>query len=373
MTTKITFENAQLADALGKAARIAPVKGAAFDKAAGFHMTVNPTTKLMTLRATNLETSYFQTVPAVDGSGDEVAWRLPSGLLSSLVSNLPMSGSDSQITFVDRGDSYIRLIAGSVKAKLNTLSPGDFPKVEPFDAGAFKEANEFAAKVDQVAWACDKKSTILSGVHIDGERLVGCNHQLLALVPCATSVENPITVPLFTLAPILKSATDVSIGSEAKRMLISLDAETQATSQLVEGEYPKYQGIMRDNFLGSFKVRKDALVEAMTRMLSMFRNERMPTMKVDFDGSGIMKMIVIDMDVADTGRMQDTIPCIEGDFEDVCSLNITPQMLMDAVSHSNAETVTIQFGHEDPDKSWRLPVRVSDDRGYECYVMPKKA
>ncbi len=372
MTTKITFDNPQLADALSKAARIAPTKGAAFDKAAGFHMTVTPMAKKLTLRATNLDTSYIQAVPAVEASGDEAIWRLPSALLSSLVMNLPMSGSDMQTTFIDRGDGFIRVAAGSVKVRFNTLPAHEFPVLNEFDGSAFKEANEFASKVDQVAWACDKKSTLLSGVHIDGDNLVGCNQQMLAVVPCITSVEEPITVPLLTLAPILKSATDVAIGSDGRRMLMTLDAETQATSQLIEGKYPNYTGIMRDNFAGFFKVRKQAFNDAMARMMAMFRNERLPTMEVTFDGTGLLKMIVIDMDVPDTGRMQDAIDCMDGDYSESTTLHVIPSMLNDAVSHSQSDVVTIQFGHEDPEMAWKLPLRVSDDRGYECYIMPKR-
>lgn len=372
MTTKITFENAQLSDALSKAVRVAPTKGAAFDKASGFLMNVNPITKQMVLRATNLETSYIQHVPAIEGTGDEVVWRLPSALLSSLVTNLPMAGNDAQTTFIDRGDGFIRVSAGSVKVRMNTLPVGDFPILNEFDGSDFKDANEFASKVDQVAWACDKKSSVLGGVHIDGELLVGCNQQLLAVVPCATSVINPITVPLFTLAPILKSATDVSIGSDDRRMLMMLDAETQATSQLMEGAFPNFRSIMRDNFLGFFKVRKQTLVEAMQRMLSLFRNERLPVTQVSFDGTGLLKMIVFDMDVPDTGRMMDTVDCLDGDFTDKLDIHLDPGMLLDAVSHSMSDVVSIQFGHEDPEKAWQLPVRVSDDKGYECYLMPRR-
>lgn len=368
MATEIVFENAQLADALGKANRLAPVKGAAFDKAAGFLLDVNPITQRMTVRSTDMDATYLQHVPAIGGKGDAVQWRLSSLLLAGMVQALPLGG-ENKVKMIDRDDGFIRLTSGKWVAKLHTLRPEDFPLITEFDQTGMVEANEFAAKVEQVAWACDKKSPILAGVHIDGKRLIGCSQYGVAVVPCPVGVDAPATVPLSSLATLLKSATDVRLRVAEKSLQIGLDAETQATARLIEGQYPNIDNVMRDDFMGSVFVHKQSFLDALNRMLVLIRTERMPSMQVTFDGTGLVKMVTFDMEVEQVGRMQDSID-VSGDWEDQFSIIIKPQMLVDAVEHSRADHVTIAFGNEDPARARKVPVRVTDDRGYNCHIMP---
>jgi DNA polymerase III sliding clamp (beta) subunit (PCNA family) len=366
--TTISFETAQLADALGKANRLAPLKGAAFDKAAGFLLDVNPVTKVMTIRATDLDCTYLQHVPAVSGKGDPTTWRLPSTLFAGMVQSLPL-GNDSTVMLTDRGDGFIRLKSGKWMAKLNTLKPEEFPDIPEFDDTDMTPATEFATKVEQVSWATDPKSAVLAGVHMDGTRLIGCNTYALAVVPCEVEIAGPTTVPLASLATILKNATDVKIRSVEKALQIGLDAETQATTRLIEGSYPQVDKVMREDFVGSVTVGKQAFLDALNRMLVLVRTDRMPAIELLFDGTGIVKMLTFDMEVDQVGRMQDTID-VSGDWDGECALHVKPQMLVDAVSHSRDDTVVIAFGHEDQFKSKKLPIRVADSRGYVCYVMP---
>lgn len=368
MTTDITFENAQLADALNKANRIAPVKGPAFDRAAGFLLDVNPITKRMTVRSTDEDATYLQHIPAVAGKGDATTWRLSSLLLTRMIGSLPLGG-EAKVRMIDKGDGYIRLTSGKWVAKLNTLRPEDYPRIPEFDMEGMVEANEFASKVEQVAWACDKKSAILTGVHVDGTRLIGCSQYGMATVPCPVALDAPATVPLLSLATLLKSATDVRLRVIDRALQIALDAETQATSRLIEGEYPKVDRIMRDDFAGSVTVNRQAFLDALNRMLVLVAAERMPAMQVTFDGSGLVKMLTFDMEVESVGRMQDSID-VAGDWEDKFSLVIKPQMIVDAVEHSRAATVQIAFGNADPAKARKVPVRVTDDQGYNCHIMP---
>jgi DNA polymerase III sliding clamp (beta) subunit (PCNA family) len=364
--TEITFENAQLADALGKANRLAPYKGAAFDAAAGFLMAVNPTTLRMTIRATDLDCTYLQHVPAVSGKGDEVDWRLPSQLLAGMVQSLPM-GQGATVKLIDKGDSFIRLTSGKWVAKLHQLRAEDYPKIPEFDTMDMTEANDFAAKVDQVAWACDLKSNVLCGVHMDGDRLIGCSQHGMAVVPCGVTIEDPVTVPLTSLATILKNATDVRLRAVEKQFQMSLDAETQATARLVPGTYPDVDRIMRDDQLGWVTVHKQNFLDAMQRMLVLVRQERMPAMRITFDCTGLVNMLTFGMEVESVGQMQDSID-VTSDFDGQWATHVMPSMIVNAVSHSRADTVTIGFASTDESLSNKVPLVVKDDRGYACYI-----
>ena len=368
MTTEITFENAQLADALAKANRIAPVKGAAFDRAAGFLLDVNPITRRMTVRSSDLDATFLMHVPAVAGNGDAAVWRLSSLLLSGMVTSLPLN-SERKIKMIDRGDGFIRLTSDRWVAKLHTLRPEDYPIIPEFSQEGMVEANEFSDKVEQVAWAADKKHAILAGVHIDGTRLIGCNQGGVAVIPCAVSIDAPATVPLASLATLLKGATDVKLRVAEKALHIALDSETQATSRLIEGAYPDVDRVLRDDFVGNVQVDKGSFLDALNRMLVLVRVERMPAMQITFDGSGLIKMLTFDMDVDQVGRMQDSVE-MSGEWNDKFSLMIQPQRLVNAVQHSRAKFVTIGFGNVDHDKAKKVPLQIKDDQGYNCHIMP---
>lgn len=367
MATTARFENAQLADAFTKANRLAPMKGAAFDKAAGFHLTVQPSLSRMTVRSTDMDSTYLQHVPMLKGEGDEVCWRVPSLMVTSMLQALPL-GSDNHIEFIDRDDGTIRLRSGKWVAKLNMMRPDDFPLIPEFDTESLAAADDLPSKIEQVTWACDAKTDILAGVYLDGRRIVGCNRAALAVVPCVLPVVHPVIVPLASLGGILKVATEVRLGAVERELRLSLDGETQATSRLIEGEFPPIDRVMRDDWRGFVKVGKTRLVEAMNRMMNLIRSERMPSMEVTIDGSGLVGMLTFDMEVEQVGRMQDAVDVDAEGFDDVINFHVRPQMLMNAVDHSKSDNVTIYFGNTDPLKEPKSTIAVKDDRGYECHL-----
>lgn len=367
MPTTATFENAQLADSFAKANRLAPMKGAAFDKAGGFHLTVQPSLSRMTVRSTDLDSTYLQHVPMLKGEGDEATWRLPSLMLTSMLQALPL-GSDNHIQFIDRGDGFIRLKSGKWVAKLNMLRADDFPIIREFDPNDLAPADDLPSKIEQVTWACDNKTDVLAGVYLDGNRIVGCSRSGLAVVPCVLPVVKPVIVPLSSLGGILKVATEVRLGAVERELRLSLDSETQATSRLIEGDYPPIDRVMRDTWRGHIKVGKTRLVDALNRMMNLIRSERMPSMEVTIDGTGLIGMLTFDMEVEQVGRMQDTVDVDKENWDDTITFHMRPQMLMNAVDHSKSDTVTIFFGHTDPLLEPKSTIAIKDDRGYECHL-----
>jgi DNA polymerase III sliding clamp (beta) subunit (PCNA family) len=188
------------------------------------------------------------------------------------------------------------------------------------------------------------------------------------VVPCVLPVQHPVIVPLSSLGGILKVATEVRMGAVERELRISLDTETQATSRLIEGEFPPIDRVMRDTWRGSIQVGKLRLVEALTRMMNLIRSERMPSMEVTIDGSGLIGMLTFDMEVEQVGRMQDTVDVDASNWDDTITFHMRPQMLMNAVDHSKSDNVTIFFGHTDPIFEPKSTIAVKDDRGYECHL-----
>lgn len=371
MPTEVTFDNATLADAVQKAGRVAPSKGAGFDKAAGIHFSVNADTREVIVRATNLEITYEQRIYATEVKGNSIAWRIPSVLLTGIAAQLPM-GEGHTMKFIDRADKWIRMKAGRLVTKLALLSADDYPMnaFDTFDMSDMTPAQELANKVEQVAWSVDKKSKSgpLGGVHIDGTRIIGCCPFHLAIVPCDVGIDAPVTVPLASMTAILKNASSVRCRASGKRFQLALDDETRASCGLLEGKYPNIDAVMRSNFTGSAKIHKGAFVDTLSNMFVLIRQEKLPTLTLELNGTGLIKTVTFDMEVPETGRMQNSID-IETDYDSIFRLNFMPHMIHDAVANSKSDYVTLDFGH--PEGRMDM-VRFTDDRGYICYVMPKK-
>ena len=367
---KVTFDAPTLADAVAKAARVAPTKGAAYDRAAGLLLDVDPAAHTVILRSTNLDLSYEQILTLQDAKGDTAQWRLPSTLLAGLLSNLPMQ-SGATVTFYDKGDKAIRVTSGTMTAKMMTLNPDDFPKLPAIDRSNVSDANDFASKVAQVSWACAKDNSIMSGVSIDGESLIACERYCAAIVPCVVPITKQITVPLFLLSPVLRSATEVQVGADDHHLFIALDAESHATGRILEGEYPDVKKLLRDNYSGFAAINRVAFVEVVNRMMVMARAERLPAMTLEFR-TGLTKQLVLDLDVPETGRIQDRLD-IAGEYEDDFTIHFTPQYIVSAIDNARGDTVRLDFGRSDkPEHGPISPVRVTDDGGYQALVTPRR-
>lgn len=365
--TKVTFDAASLADAVGKAGRVAPTKGPAFDRAAGLLFEVDFDTRVATIKATDLDIAYMQRVEYLTAEGNSCTWRVPAQLVAGSVNALPL-GSGAQVELFDQeGWLYVR--AGKFLGKFAMMDPQTFPILETFDTEGMLPANEFAQKAEQVAWAAEtSKQSPLGGVHIDGKNLVGCDKYCLAITPCEIPIEDPVTVPLWNLASLLKSASDVRMRAADTKLLLALDAETRATSSLVEGAFPNYHGLRRDSFAGKIKVNKTELTDALNRLMTLVRAERQPRLNISFVGDALIKEVVLDMDIPQVGRMRDSVAG-DMDFDEKFEYTFNPTKLTQAIEACKGDSVTLGFGSQDAN-SHKKPLCVQDASGYECYVMP---
>ena len=144
----VIFDLATFADAVQKASRVAPTKGAAFDKAAGILLSCDASdvaAQRVVIRSTNLDTTYLQKLtPTETKNLTEFYWRIPSALLAGLVSSLTLS-SGATIKFIDTGDGNIRVSSGSVLVRYSMIQ-GHMPEVPEFDTENMSDAHDFAQK-----------------------------------------------------------------------------------------------------------------------------------------------------------------------------------------------------------------------------------
>lgn len=377
MPTTVTFENAILQDAVNKAARLAPGKGAAFDKAAGIVFIVDPSLRTCTVRVTDLEVAYEQNIALSDGKGSPAVWRIPSNVLAGIITTLPV-GEGATTDFIDRdGDGAIRLKSGRMISKLNIYpNTVDYPdQIFKFTTADLIPAQDLAYRVDQVSWAVDQKSAVLSGVHIDGEYLYGCNQKVLAVAPANINVDKPITVPLSSLSVLVKQASDCRVAAADERFFAQLDPESRASSTLIKGQYPNVRGLIRDDYAGRLSVNRQQFLDTLARIMVLTKTDKVPQMRVEINTQNLVPTMTFDMEIPDVGRMMDSIdvsvdPSKEGEtpFDGLWEAWFAPNLIKDAVDHAKGDSFQFFFGHPDPAKTSMMPCRVADSRDYNCYV-----
>lgn len=363
----VSIDAATLADAVQKAARIAPTKGDAFDKAAGLLLDVDPVNKKVEIRSTNLSIHYLHSLELVEVGGDmnPVVWRLPSSLIANICTALDL-GEGERVTFHDRGDGFVRMVASTTKARFATYDSDAFPHFKR-QVGDFSEAHDFGVRAEQVAWAADPGSPRLGGVHVTGKRLEATNGYLLAEVPCEVPVDDAVTVPLTAIASMLSKGSDVRTRVEDRRLMINLDQDAQVQTTVLAEEFPNTDGLKRDNFLGEATVYRDQFVRIIERIFAMSKTERdVSDLKLTFSGSGLLKKLILDIEVPGVGRVQDEVE-LGGEFSDEFNCYVQPEYFRQAVESSKQPIVTIAFG-PDPLK----PIRCYDDVGYEVWFQPKQ-
>lgn len=365
----VTFEAPLLADAVSRAARIAPIKGAAYDKAAGIMFKArHDHTEII---ATDLDTTYRQRVAILTSKhieDDEAfEWRLPPQLISSFLSSLPM-GAGSHVTFTSREDSSLEIASGTTVAKM-PLFRGSYPVIPVFEPGGMSEANDLAAKLASVTWATDRKAQgIKSGVNINGTMLAATDGYKLALVPCEAPVEEPVTISVNSIAKLLKQATDAKIRANSLEFQIMLDPETQVTTRIFAEPYVNYAPLLRDTFLGDIELDRGYWEEVLQRMLTVVAFDRTPHLTLTI-GGGKVAMVM----EAPTGeRIQDEVGA-KGDQPREVVIGCDPNYIISALQGVRCDKIRFAYGHNTDDGlGARSTLKLYDPlSGYEVHIAPK--
>lgn len=372
MATTATFSSAHLADAVSKAARVAPSKGEAHDKAAGILLNVDEDSTVVI--ATDIETTYRQVIPTAEFEGDPVSWRLSSVLFSKMLSTLAM-GDGQVVKMIDTDDSFIRVKQGRYLAKFSLLNASSFPAVrELTDLTDMIDANAMSSRIESVAWACASTlNSPLAGVYLDGQEVVATDTYCLAFAPCPVAVAEPVCVQIRTLAGLLKQATDISVRANASRLEMQLDAETQATASIIMQPYPNVKAIIRKQFDGVLKFSRSSCMESIQRTMVHITQEKGPKLELTVRPQGMMHNLVLDIEASEVGRIQDAIDVEmeQTDGSPPINIKISPSYLLSAITHARNDTITLKYG--DPTSKipqHKLPILIEDGTGYKVFIMP---
>jgi DNA polymerase III sliding clamp (beta) subunit (PCNA family) len=363
---KATFENATIADSVAKAARVAPTKGQAYDKASGIVIQLNPADNTVTLKSTNLEVYYLEIVDAIEVEG-EGSWRLPASVLSSLMAKLPI-GSGKNLTMEQVGNE-VHIKTGRTVAKFRNNEVQYYPQWDPFDPNLLEVVSDLGARIKQVDWAAeDNVEAHYAGIHLDGTYAWATDTVRLARVPCeAEPIYKPITIPAGILNPVLANLRDVAIGLDEGQFILMPDPSTQIRTVIYGHEYPieRIMKVFDKSWPDMFKVKKAALLEIMDRAAVFVAKERVPHMDVII-GKGELAVMCTDQEV---GLLGDAIG-LDGYADHKRSKMVfTPKNLQQALTAAPSEEIEFWYDKEEPG----FPAKINGGSGYEAVIMPRRS
>jgi DNA polymerase III sliding clamp (beta) subunit (PCNA family) len=364
--TTVTFENATIRDVIGKAAKIAPTKGSAFDRAAGILIEVDAEKSEVIVKATNIEVFYMEVVDVVSIEGPSVTWRIPSMLLDGICNKLPIT-SGATIAFEEMQSSQIRLATGRMRATLRLMDVTYFPKWSAFDPAQLSPVSDFGARLQQVQWAASKtQPPPMSGINLDGHIAGATDQYRIAITPCEIpQFYEPITIPAATFTPMMKTLGEVKIGQEDGQLLVMPDEATQIRAVIYDLKYPNLAGVMngkRDQTHAVF-IKKDYLLDMVEQAMVIGARDRTPIIKIIL-GQQELAVLMEDQELGLLGNVMEVAG--QADHERHY-IGFTPDNLTSALRSAPNDDVSIYYTAGMPMK----PIRIDGGSGYEVLVMPR--
>lgn len=362
--TKVTFENATIRDVIGKAARVAPAKGAAFDKASGIVIDVNASTGEITVRSTNLDVYYTEITDAISVEGDSVSWRVLSNFIDGICSKLPIT-SGSTVTFDDSNGNQLKIATGRMRATLGLLSMEYYPNWDTFDPELLSPVSNFAGRLQQVQWAASKTGTPpLTGIHLNGTHAVATDRFRIALTPCEIpQLLEPVTIPASIFTPLMKNLGEVKIGQDGSNLLVMPDNSTQIRAVIFDGNYPNIPRSFKRDETDAMMLKKSALLEIIERAEVMGQQERNPLLKM-IVGLGEVAVLMEDQEI---GLLGDVLELPGQAPHDRHYIGFTPNNLKQGLQAAPNEDISFYYHYGMPMK----PVRLDGGSGYEVLIMPR--
>lgn len=368
MISSVTFETATFADAIKKADKVAPSKGAAFDKAAGIVLDFDPASALplAIVKATNLEISSMEWVTVTQWAGERATWRLSSFLLASLASSLPI-GSGKEVTLFSEpnGHSFqIHLTSGKTKARLFPIDVSYYPEWGAFSPDKMFPASDLGGRIDQVEWAASRSEDRLRGIYIDGQYAIATDTIRLARVPLSIpDLEAPMVLPAGILGSILKQTGDIQVGAGPSRLHIMPDDHTQIRSVVLDVSYPNVSKVMEKPFDSHIKTQRDALLEVIRRVDVFAQGDRASAIKL-YIGRG---EIAFYMKNEQMGQIGDIVEVPGHADHPRFDINFTSKNLLDAISKCPNNEIDLHYNQGVRKGMFKF----DGGSGYEVWVMSR--
>lgn len=370
---KVTYSAKDLIRAFDLCNRVAPTaKGGAWDKAAGMVMDVDASGHT-TLLATDIDTAVHVEIDATDVKdvpAEGIRWRMSSLFLAPFVKKLNQpivveaNGRRNALTFK----------SGTSKLDVPLMDASEYPDLHMPTGAAPVDGANLVALAERVMWACDSNGkasgAALSGLHADGENVVGARHEGMGVLEVPLEIDKPITFPAHELIALVKGFSDIRISADETKVFLWLSDTDWVSSSLILAPYPAYGKLRRSNFENSVRVNRASLIDCLDRMAIVASQDRADMPKVTLSISKTkfhMKLVV-----KDVGDSEESVAITDGP-EETFQISFSLGFLMDAVRNVDGNFFDFAFGvKDDPAKGPLSSCRLTDETGWEALLMPRR-
>ena len=299
------FQPGDFIQAVGAAAKVSPSKG----DASGILLDWSAKDDRLVIAATDLASTYRQSIPVQDGRGDPeacgVRCLLPARQFAAYVGRLPSAETTVTVEITEAMSRQVIVQQGRSKATFNTIETPSYPEIPYYPEIEFQNVESLGSMLKSVVFACGRKDgPPLDGVHIDGETISATDKKGGAMVKCDVPVENPITVPLRVLSGLFVREQTIGLASKDDRLILSLDVDTQLTSQIYVAPFPALDKALRraqENVVGTSDIDKQEMLECLQRINGLMGGTEGPRVELTVKSTEIE----LRAEVPDLGTVQE--------------------------------------------------------------------
>lgn len=345
MGTKVVLEVAALADALTKAAAVAPTRGVSFEKAAGIVLSVAADEVIV--RSTDTVTKFATWLTPELVEGPETMWRVPSKVFSEVISKLKTT-MNKTLTLEQDGATLKMTHGRSTRASFMMIDMDNYPLWSPFSPDDMKLAAGLAVAAEAVQWAASKGTDVpLTGVHFDGTHAMATNKYKFAVMDCPVDLAQPITVPAAALTTVLKNQNTTLVRVDSNSLYMMPDESTQISTSVYGVPFPSAAigNFMKRTYPHTVRVGKKEIVDMLDLVCSMIQSDRQPTLILLF-GRGEIAAMLSNTSTGLLGNIIETPGQL--DFEKRHEIRFQPDIIQGALQGCTANEVEMSF---DPSNS----------------------
>lgn len=326
--------------------------------------------------ATDLDLTVIATVQAQVKEEGKIT--LPAKKVSDIVSRL----SDGLITFklVEETNS-VNVTSKNTKFDIIGISASEFPviaeSIELTEENAIEiELKPFTKAIRQAGFAaagyesnnllsgvvCDISENILEMASTDGNRLARVREKI-ENKSSNKGKASQLIIPSKTLQEFIKTGAFieedfVKIFTDKTKLIIKSE-NTMIISRLMEGQYPKYNQLIPQDYPKEAIVNISQLIASLERVAIMV-NEKTSIIKFEFKEN----KLILTADTPDSGKSEDEID-IEYSAEEL-KIAFNYKYVLDSLK--NMETSEVKIGLNSALSATVL--KPNNDEDYVCLIMP---
>lgn len=300
--------------------------------------------KSLKIVTTNLEIGVIKNIPAsVEAEG---SITIPAKTLVEIISGL----GPQSVTLETEGEN-ITISSGKFKANINGISASEFPAIPlssqagiSFDKETILGSGQilFAAAVDEgrpqlTGILTEAKDSMLDFVATDGFRLA---HKTVNLKDKTTAFKS--LIPRKTFEELLRiiaeeEVEDISIStSENQNQAIFTLGKTIISSRLIEGNFPSWEKIIPQNYIGRVILERGELIKAV-KLAAVFSKSEANIIVLNIKKDGLS----LTSSAKELGSQENSIEANTEGEELTIAFNT--RFLLDAISNIPTTQVSLEF------------------------------